>query len=121
MAIFGWQAFLVSSNYSGEAKYIIEQARAVEAAHNTTHAAIYLDGFLAEPFQTAVLAAMRDPARADFFLRDANGNFLTCNVFCRQMRLSTTDPRCLAYYFNWLGIALAPLMTATHRNSPRCL
>lgn len=43
------------------------------------------DAELAEPFQTSVLAAMKDPNMADFFLRDKDGNHMTCTVFCRSM------------------------------------
>ena len=64
---------------------LIEQARAVKAAHPNTPTSIYLDAQLAEPFQTAVGAAMRDPSMADFFLRDARGETMTQNVFCRSM------------------------------------
>ena len=28
---------------------------------------------------------MKDPNMADFFLRDKDGNHMTCTVFCRSM------------------------------------
>ena len=57
----------------------------VKAANPNMPTTIYLDAELAEPFQTSVLAAMKDPSMADFFLRDKDGNHMTCTVFCRSM------------------------------------
>jgi|EP01044_Picomonas_judraskeda_P007324 hypothetical protein len=104
LAIFGWQAFLQATNYTREAEHLVLQARRVKAKDPSMPVAIYLDAELAEPFQDAVLKAMRDPSLADFFLRDRNGSPIPCNVFCRSMpAISKTDPRCLAYYWNWFN------------------
>eukprot|EP01047_Picozoa_sp_COSAG01_P088447 COSAG01_NODE_20816_length_933_cov_157.687050_1_plen_165_part_10 len=47
---------------------------------------------------------MTDPALSDFWLKDKLGRIMTCNVFCRSMPgMSKTDPRCLAYYWNWFN------------------
>ena len=104
LAIFGWQAFLQATNYTREAEHLVSQARQVKAKDPAMPVAIYLDAELAEPFQTAVLRAMKDPHMADFFLRDGNGAPIPCNVFCRSMPgIGKTDPRCLAYYWNWFN------------------
>jgi hypothetical protein len=104
LAIFGWQAFLQATNYTREAEHLVLQARQVKAKDPAMPVAIYLDAELAEPFQNAVLRAMQDPTMADFFLRDRNGAPIPCNVFCRSMPgISKTDPRCLAYYWNWFN------------------
>jgi hypothetical protein len=58
---------------------------------------------LAEPFQAAVHRAMADPRLGGFWLQDMRGQPMTCNVFCRSMPgMAKEDPRCLAYYWNWL-------------------
>jgi hypothetical protein len=104
LSIFGWQAFLEATNYSREAEQLVLQARRVKARDPPMPVAIYLDAELAEPFQDAVLHAMRDPSMRDFFLRDHAGTPIPCNVFCRSMPgISKTDPRCLAYYWNWFN------------------
>jgi hypothetical protein len=47
---------------------------------------------------------MTDPAMSDFWLKDKLGRIMTCNVFCRSMPgMPKTDPRCLAYYWNWFN------------------
>jgi len=106
-ATFGWQQCLSQINYTNEAKCLVEQARVVKERYPDLPVAIYLDGVLAEPFQMAVQAAMFGPAASiyqDYFLRDETGAPLTCNTFCRQMPgMSHTDPRCLAWYFNWFN------------------
>ena len=100
MAIFGWQAFLIATNYTLEAEHLVLQARKLKARDSSVPAVIYLDAELAEPFQKSVLEAMRDPQMQDFFLRDTSGAPMPCNVFCRSMPgISKTDPRCLAYYW----------------------
>jgi len=76
------QAFLEKTNYTHEAEELVLQARRVKAHSPDMPVAIYLDAVLAEPFQTAVGKAMRDPSMQDFFLRSANGP-ITCTVFCR--------------------------------------
>lgn len=76
------QAFLDQTNYTHEAEELVLQARQVKAHSPGMPVAIYLDAVLAEPFQTAVGKAMRDPSMQDFFLRSANGP-ITCTVFCR--------------------------------------
>ena len=104
LAIFGWQAFLEQTNYSHEAEELVVQARAVKARDPALPVAIYLDMELAEPFQTAVGKAMSDPSLRGMFLLDSAGEPMPCNVFCRSMPgMPKTDPRCLAYYWNWFN------------------
>jgi len=81
----------------------VKQARLVKQARATLPVVIYLDAELAEPFQDAVKKAMLNESQQDFFLRDRTGQPITCNVFCRSMGLAHTDPRCLAYYWNWFN------------------
>ena len=107
IATFGWQQCLSSTNYSNEAACLVEQARVVKKRRPDMPVAVYLDGVLAEPFQTAVQAAMFGPDASlyrDYFLRSEDGQPITGNTFCRQMPgMSHTDPRCLAWYFNWFN------------------
>ena len=106
-ATFGWQQCLSLTNYTNEAACLVEQARVVKKRRPDMPVAIYLDGVLAEPFQKAVRAAMFGPEASlyrDYFLRDQAGNPITCDTFCRQMPgMAHTDPRCLAWYFNWFN------------------
>ena len=104
MAIFGWQAFLDATNYTREAEHLVLQAQRVKAVDPSIPIAIYLDAELAEPFQASVQYAMNNPAMSDFWLKDQSGQIMACDVFCRSMPgMAKTDPRCLAYYWNWFN------------------
>lgn len=103
LVTFGWQAFLDQSNYTHEAQDLVKQARRVKQVRSALPVVIYLDAELAEPFQDAVARAMHNDSQRDFFLRDRAGAPMTCNVFCRSMGLAHTDPRCLAFYWNWFN------------------
>mgnify|MGYP002631816839 CR=1 FL=1 len=103
LVTFGWQAFLDKSNFTHEAQDLVAQARRVKQSRAALPVIIYLDAELAEPFQDSVRRAMGNSSQQDFFLRDQAGAPITCNVFCRSMGLSHTDPRCLAFYWNWFN------------------
>eukprot|EP00038_Savillea_parva_P005072 m.146846 g.146846 ORF g.146846 m.146846 type:complete len:541 (+) comp11651_c2_seq9:195-1817(+) len=103
MIVFGWQALLPYSNYTGELSLLVSQAQIVKQRHPSNAVIVYIDGLRVQPFYKANRAIMYNPQYADFFLRDANGTFIPATTYCRQMGLPAMDPKCLCWYWNWFN------------------
>jgi hypothetical protein len=117
MAIFGWQAFLDGDGYIGELTQLVEQCQKVKAMNPKTATIVYIDGLRVEPFYNSLRKIMRDPAYADFFLRNSSmtstDGFIPATTYCAQMRsahapgvhrpASNDDPKCLSWYWNWFN------------------
>lgn len=102
MAVFGWQALLKYSNYSGELDLLVGQCQKVKARNPKTVVIVYIDGLRVEPFYSSLRKIMYDPNYEDFFLRNADG-YIPATTYCAQMRQNHTDPKCLSWYWNWFN------------------
>ena len=102
MIVFGWQALLPFSNYTGELDLLVDQCQRVKSRHPQTPVILYIDGLRVQPFYRSLSKIMRDPNYEDFFLRDNQG-FIPATTYCQQMHQNPRDPKCLCWYWNFFN------------------